>query len=482
MSVTLSPAQSISSQRNSPEPSLAEIDRSCRVPVLFLFGSALLWLFLGSVLALIASLKFHAPGLLADHPLFTYGRVHAAQTNSLLYGFGVPAALGFTLWLLCRLGRTPLAEPRIATLAAAFWNFGICLGVLGILAGDSTGFESFEMPRYTSALLFISYLLIGLCAVVTFHRRTERQLYASQWFVLAALFWFAWIFSTASMLLLFTPVRGVLQALINWWYANNLNTVFLGFVGLASIFYFIPKVLGRALHSNYLALLAFWTLALFGSWGGIPLGAPLPAWIGSLSVVGTVLTAVPVLAIAINIFLTARNDAKLLDSDPVLRFTYVGLVFWIIASAQKIIGALPSVSPLTEFTFFATAQKQLAFYGFFAMTMFGAIYYIAPRLLGAEWPCSKSIRAHFWCTFLGIMISYLALVVGGIAQGLLLNDPKNSFLLVMKTTLMPLRLSTLGDLLIVLGQIPLLLNFAGLLCASCCSKKSAESKTAEVRA
>jgi cytochrome c oxidase cbb3-type subunit 1 len=481
MSVTFSPTQSISSEPNSPEATQANAEASCRLPVLFLFGSGILWLFVGSLMGLIASLKFHAPGLLADNAFFTYGRVQAAQTSSLLYGFGVQAALGVSLWLLCRLGRAPLAEPRVAALAAVFWNFGVALGVLGILGGDSSGFESFEMPHYAAPILFFAYLIIGLCAIVTFHNRRERQLYPSQWFILAALFWFAWIYSTASMLLLFTPVRGVLQSSINWWFAHNLSSIFFTFAGLASIFYFIPKLLGRQLHSYYLALFAFWTLALFGSWGGIPGGAPLPAWIVSLSVVGTVLTTVPVLAIATNFYLTARNDLKALDANPILRFTYIGLFFWLIVSAQKIIGALPTVSTLTDFTFFTAAQKQLGFYGFFVMTMLGAIYYIAPRLAQRDWFCTKPIRANFWLTFIGVMISYLSLLVGGIAQGLLLSNPSNSILVVMKTTLMPLRISTLGDLIIVLGQIPLLINFAVLLVRCCCCKnKTCDKQTSEV--
>ena len=482
MTETLSPAQSISREKNSPEISQAGIDDSCRLPVLFLLGSALVWLFLGSILALIASLKFHAPNLLADCPILTYGRVFAAQKNILFYGFGVQVALGFALWLLCQLGRASLAEPRFVTLGAAFWNFGVTLGALGILGGDSTGYDSFELPRYATPVLFIAYLPIAICAVITFHRRSARTLYPSQWFVLAALFWFAWIFSTASALLLCMPVRGALQAVVSWWFANNLNTVVFGGVGLASIFYFLPKLLGRELHSHYLALLAFWTLLLFGSWGGISLGAPLPAWIGSMSVVGTVLTAVPLLAIATNIFLTVRSDAKKLDADIVLRFTYVGLIFWLIASAQKIIGALPSVSALTDLTWFTAAQKQLHIYGFFAMTMFGAIYYIVPRLLQVEWPCTRLMRAHFWCSFLGISISYLALTIGGIGQGIWLSDAQISFVNVMKATLPAVRGSTLGDLLIVLGNLAFLLNFA-LLCSRCCGccvknlKKAAEVRS-----
>ncbi len=95
--------------------------------------------------------------------------------------------------------------------------------------------------------------------------------------MIGALFWFAWIFSAAALLLLHSPVRGVLQASVDWWYQHNFSTVFLGFAGMASIFYFVPKLAGRPLHSRYQAAFAFWMLALAGSWGGIPEGSPLPS-------------------------------------------------------------------------------------------------------------------------------------------------------------------------------------------------------------
>ena len=76
---------------------------------------------------------------------------------------------------------------------------GVLLGVIGILAGNGTGFENLEMPRYSAVPLFIGYLLIGLWTVLTFHQRRERSLQPAQWFLLAALFWFPWIFSTARL-------------------------------------------------------------------------------------------------------------------------------------------------------------------------------------------------------------------------------------------------------------------------------------------
>jgi cytochrome c oxidase cbb3-type subunit 1 len=312
--------------------------------------------------------------------------------------------------------------------------------------------------------------MIGVCGLLTFHQRQEGRLYPSQWFVLGSIFWFPWIFSTAALLLLERPARGVLQPLIAWWYARNLSTVFLGFAGLAPVFYFIPKLLGRPLHSYYLAALAFWTLALFGSWGGIPEGAPLPSWIVSLGVVGTVMTAVPLLAVAANFCQTVRHDLNALDANPTLRFTYVGLMFWFIAGAQQIAGALPNVSAITGFTWFGAAQKEMFHCGFFALSIFGAFYYIVPRLLELEesaW-CPRLVKAHFYLTFLGVLISCLSLLVCGVGQGILLADPRHTFPEVMKNTMFPLRVSTLGDLCVVVGTILFLLNFARLLARACC--------------
>jgi cytochrome c oxidase cbb3-type subunit 1 len=449
---------------------------SCPIGMLTLFAGAVVWLLIASSLELVNSLKFHAPGFLAGHAWTSYGRVHAAQNAALLYGFGVPAALGLGLWLLCRLGRATLAGPAVVFIGAIFWHTAVALGASAILCGGSTGFDCLEMPAWCAPILLVAYLMIGVCALLTFHQREPGRLYPSQWFVVGSFFWFPWIFSTAVLTLLCVPSRGVLQATTAWWYAHNLDTVFLGFAGLASAFYFIPKLLHRPLHSHYQAALAFWTLALFGSWGGMPDGAPLPSWILSLAVVGTVLTAVSILTVATNFYQTACRDLKTLDADPTLRFTYVGLIFWIIAGAQQILGALPSVSAITDFTWFGAAQKELFHYGFFAMTFFGALYYIVPRLLGLESSAWRPglIKLHFFFTFFGVLWSYISLLVAGIGQGILLANVGNSFVDVMRRTMMPSRMETLGGLFVVMGIIVFLLNFAGVLyqsCRQCCAAR-----------
>lgn len=486
MSAIPSPSQSVATSNGNAAPPVppAEIDASCRAPLLLLFVSAAVWLLVGSILAMIATLKFHAPNLLADHACLTYGRVHPAHLNAFIYGFAIQAGLGVLLWVTCHLGRTRLALSPVVVTGTLFWNLGVLLGVWGILYGESTGYEWLEMPRYASVLLFIAYLAIGLGGMVTFQLRRERQLYTSQWFLLAALFWFPWIYSTANLLLVAMPVRGALQAVIDWWYSRNLMNVWLGFVGLAAIFYFIPKITKRPLYSHYIGIFIFWTLIIFGSWGGIPTGSPLPAWMPALSTMAGVLTIIPILAVAINVRRTMAGQWAALQLSTPLRFIKFGAFAYVIAGLAGAVASIDRVSEVVNFTWFTTAQTQLFLYGFFAMTMFGAIYYIVPRLTGTEYCKPSFVTFHFHLARLGILVYALALGIGGVREGIVLNLKDVPFLDAVGSILPFLRISTTGDLLIAVGNLIFLLNLLVLLIragrTSATAAIALNTKTAEV--
>ncbi len=59
------------------------------------------------------------------------------------------------------------------------------------------------------------------------------------------------------------------------------------------------------------------------------------------------------------------------------------------------------------------------------MSMFGAIYYIVPRLAGCEWLSARLIRQHFWFSVYGIAALVVCMLVGGLAQGASVNSPEN---------------------------------------------------------
>jgi cytochrome c oxidase cbb3-type subunit 1 len=447
----------------SDSVSTNEIDASCRVPLFTMFVSAALWIVTASIFGLIASIKFHAPDFLSNCAWLTYGRVHAVSTNALLYGFAIQAGLGVALWIIAQSGQTKVAQPWLIALGAKLWNLGVLVGVVGIFMGDSSGFENFEMPRYAAIILFLAYLLIGCLTVFTLHNRKERALQTSQYFLLAALFWFPWIYSTASRLLLsHSPVRGVTQPIIAWWYSANLNFVWFGLVGLAVAFYFIQRLMNRELHSRYLALFTFWTIILFASWSGIPNSAPVPAWIPALSTVATVLTLVTVLSVMLNICKTCGHGCSQTENPPPGKFIAFGTMAFVVAWLMNIAGAIPQISSITNLTWHSVAQWQVNVFGFFAMTMFGAIYYITPRIMGLEWPCNKSPLRHFWLAAIGIILLAAPLAIGGIVEGFKWRNPQIPSVDVAITTLHFLRVSTIGELSILLGNLMLLGNLLGL--------------------
>ncbi len=441
------------SSPTSPE----RIDSSCRLPLFTLFGGAAVWLALSSVFGVIASLTFHKPALFADCAMFSYGRAFPAWSNLLVYGFCIPAGLGVGLWLLARLGRVELAKPWLIVVGAKLWHIGVLAGLIGILAGQSTGFEWLEMPRAAAVILFLAFLLITVWGYVTYTRRTEASLYPSQWFVLAALLWFPWIFSTATLLLQIFPVRGVVQASVAWWFTGNLLNVWLTLAGLASTFYILPKLTDRPLQSHYLALFAFWTLILFGTWTGIPAHAALPAWMPTLSGAASVMLLIPVLAVAASVILTGRGAKTPCGGGP-LCYTKFGAASLVLATVLLAVSACPQVSRVTDYTWFGHGQTTLRIYGFFAMTMFGAIYHIVPHLVGPDRICPRWMRINFWLVMPGTLLLALPLVFGGIAQGLKLIDATIPFVDVAKSTLMAFRISTLGETMIALGNLIFLFN------------------------
>jgi cytochrome c oxidase cbb3-type subunit 1 len=432
----------------------AEVGNSGRAPLLLLFVSAAIWLCVSSLLALIAGLTFHAPDLFAHCPWLSYGRARAAATDIFMYGFAIQAGLGVMLWLFSRIGRTPLAHGLIALTGGEIWNLGVTLGLVGILIGDQTGFELMQIPHYAAAILFIAYLLIGISAAVTLRQRVAGTFGIPHWFLLTALFWFPWIFSTAYLLLVTHPVRGVTQSVIAWWFANNAGFLWLSLVGLGTAFFLVPRLSNRPVYSTYLAAIAFWVLVLFGSWGGIPNYAPVPAWIPSLSTLGTILTAIALIALGLNFRRTCAREG----GNPYKGFIAVGLGSFFIAAILRIVFSLEQVSSFTEFTWLVPAAFTLHSYGFFAMLMFAALYFALPQFMGADFWCRRMMRLQFVLSILGLLLTVLPLAAGGILQGISLQNPSIPFLDVAQKMLMFLRVSTLGDLLILAANCAFAVN------------------------
>lgn len=467
-------------------PSAAEIDVSCRWPLLLLFTSGVLWLILGTVLALVAAIKLHKGDFLADSAWLTLGRIRPASSNAFLYGFASQTGIGLALWLMCRLGQVKLAFQWPVIVAWKLWNIAVTAGVLAIIAGATTGFEWLEMPRGIAGMLFVAYAVFGIALVATFASRRETELYPSQWYLLAAAFWLPWVYSAANYLLLVDPVRGTMQAVINGWYTGNFMTLWLTPIGLAGIFYFLPRLSGQPLHSRELAAYGFWVLLFCGSFGGLTslIGGPVPKWMPAVSTASNVCLLVAVASNVWNWHLTCSaacntSSRDAWKKDAVLRFVLFGALAYIVNGVATALMSLPGVASITNFTYAVVARNNLALHGFVGMVLFGALYYIVPRLVQGNWPSESAIRFHFGTAVAGVALLSLGLGAGGLFQGLKLAHPDIPFMDLVRGTVPFVGLSTLGVLLLLIGQLAYLSNFLKLIrafvepilrsvCAECC--------------
>lgn len=455
---------------------LSAIDASTRAPTLYFLGSSVLWLIFGTVFALIASFKMHTPEFLGDIEWLTFGRARIAHHNAVIYGWSVNVSFAVAIWLMARLARAEVRHTGLLTLAAIFWNVGLTVGLVGILAGHSTSIEWLEIPAYATPILFFAYALIGAWALITFRFGRAKHIYVSQWYLLAALFWFPWIYSVAQIMLIFEPTRGTVQSLVNWWFAHNVLGLWFTPIGLAAIYYFLPKVLGKPIHSYYLSILGFWSLALFYNWAGVHhlIGGPVPVWVQTAGIAASFMMVVPVLVTAINHHLTMLGSFSALKFSPTLRFIVFGAVNYTLTSLIGSLMSMRSFAEVAHFTQHTVAHSHHGLYAFFTMVMFGSIYYILPRVTLKEWPSAKLIGLHFWTTAVGGMIMILALTIGGLEQGINMNvlptgadgapaEPM-AFLQVMVETLKWLEWRSYSGVLITIGHIAFAINFTWMLC------------------
>jgi len=103
-----------------------------------------------------------------------------------------------------------------------------------------------------------------------------------------------------------------------------------------------------------------------------------------------------------------------------------GSMAYTLVSLQGSFMALRIYNEPFHFTHHTIGHAHLGLYAFFTMIMFGAMYYIVPRLTGREWASSRLIKIHFWSVALGVLLMFAVLSLGGMIQGFEMNQASAS--------------------------------------------------------
>jgi len=433
-------------------------DRSSAAVARAFFISAVSWLIVGSFAGLIASVKLHSPDWLASYEWLTFGRIRVIHLSAVAYGWSALAGGGLGIWLLPRLLGTTLQGGRYAMMGLVVWNVALAIGLIGVAAGVTTGLEWLEFPWPVAFTLVVAAALITVPLMLTLKRRTVEHLYVSVWYLGLALFAFPVLYIVANLP---NTHFGVQQAAMNWWYGHNVLGYFLTPLALASIYYFLPKVIGRPVYSYDLSLLAFWTLTFFYGQVGMHhlIGGPVPGWMVTLSISQGVMMSVPVAVFAVNQFGTMKGYWSTARHSPTLLFTVAGGLGYILSSFEGSAEGLRSINTVTHFTHFTVAHAHLGNYAFVTMVFFGGMYYAMPRIVGREWPYPSLITAHFWLVVAGVTLYVTALSIGGWLQGKAMLDAQRPFIDSVTVTLPWLKARTLAAVLMTSGHLLFAWNF-----------------------
>lgn len=429
-----------------------QCDDSIRKASLIAIYLGLGWLLFGTLTGLLTSLKFNFPDFLSSSVWLSYGRTRPIHLNAMVYGWACNIMFAIALWLMARLVRSPSPWQSLAKAGVIIWNIGVLIGIIGIYAGQSDGMEWLEMDRYyADPLLILGAGLIGAVVFKNLSERKVKHLYVSVWYVAAAFIWFPVIFILGNL----PQFKGVENAAVNWFYAHNALGLWLTAINLGLIYYLIPKILGRPIYSYWLSLVGFWSLAFFYSLNGMHhlIGGPLPTWMITTSIVASIMMVVPVFAVAVNHHMTMVGRFTALRYSPTLTFIVLGAMAYTGVSLQGVMQSLVEVNRVTHFTHWTVGHAHMGVYGFVSFTLFGALYYLMPRLLGQDWLSSSMIRWHFWLVMIGIFLYVFGLAVGGVLQGLALNNSSLPFEESVRVTKPWLWVRTIASLFLSAGHI-----------------------------
>lgn len=389
--------------------------RLTRLVYAYLATSAV-WLLVGTLVGSYLSLKFIWPDL-GVAPALSFGRLRPVHVNIVFWGFASPGMLGLTLWVVPRTCRTALASHRMAWIALALINASVIAGALQLLLGVTNGsgeFREFLWP--VMALFATALVLLALTLYRTIARRATREIYISNWYILAALLWTIVLATIA-----YVPwiQSGLADTVVQGYYMHQGVGMWFTPMSLGLAYYFIPKLLNKPIYSYSLGVLAFWTQLLFYTMigGHHFVFSPVPWLLQTVAIIFSVGMLVPVVAGTGNFLLTIRGSTRPIGRSYSLPFIFVGVLLYFAGSMQGTFEALRSLNEMWHFTDFTVGHAHFTMYGFVAFVIWGGVYALVPRLTGRE-PSHGAIGLHFWLSIIGLAVYVGALSIGGTLRGL----------------------------------------------------------------
>lgn len=379
-------------------------------------GASTFWLLFGTLVGEFLGLKFIWPTL--DHVSWlSFGRLRPVHTNTVFWGFASLMMIGLAYFVVARTSNTRIHSYKMGW--TAFWliNATVVFGNLTLMGGiNNGGGEYREYIWPVMALFIIGALLTFINFYKTIANRKIKEIYVSNWYILASLIWTG-VLAIVGYLPFYQEGLGE-TAIQGYYMHQGVGMWFMTFT-LGLIYYYLPSTLNKPIYSYSLGVLALWTQALFYTMIGTHhfIFSPLPWWLQTVAIVFSIGMVIPVTAGTANFLLTMRGKWDHISKSYVLPFFLVGVVMYWVGSMQGSVQATRFTNYVWHFTDFNVAHSHLTMYGIIAFILWACVYTIIPKLTGRD-PKTFLVGGHFWLALIGLLAYSFPTMIGGTFKGL----------------------------------------------------------------
>ena len=378
--------------------------------------AALAALLISVVFGITVAIQFLWPDLHAGSLVGGWGRLRYAHTQGIMLGWLGNAFLAFLYYAVPALTRRKVFSVNLGWCLFGLWNFvAVIPGWILVLGGVSQPLEWAEFPLVIDAFIVTALLLAAVQFLPGFFRNSLASLHVSGWYIIGGLVFTLLAYPMGNVAPIM--VAGAASAAFSGLWIHDAVGLFVTPLALAILYFVIPAVRGKPIHSHVLSMLGFWGLFLFYPLNGthhyVFSVIPMPAQ--SAAIAASTLLGVVVVIVVANLLLSLRGSG-FIPRDPALRFAALSVVFYFIVSMQGAAQAQMSLNRFVHFSDWVVGHSHLAMLGFATFAAIAGIVHAWQRMPGASIN-PRAIDWAFWLLTVGVTVMVVDLTAAGIVQG-----------------------------------------------------------------
>lgn len=410
-------------KKSLPRPN---VDPPLTKLILWYLGCAIFWLLFGTTVGEYLGIKFVAPDV--DHySWLSFGRLRPVHTNAVFWGWASLAMMGLAYYVVPRVSNVAILNIKTGYRSLILINASVIIGSICLMAGINNGGGEYREYTWPVMGLFGIGVFISLLNFIkTIAKRTTKEIYVSNWYIIASMMYLLVIAFVA-----YWPTwqTGLGETIVQGYYMHQGVGMWFMLFNLGLMYYFLPQQLNKPIYSYSLGILAFWAQILFYTLIGTHhfIFSAIPWWLQTIAIVGSMGMVIPVVAGTTNFLMTFKGSWNKLSGSYTLPFYLIGIIFYFTGSLQGTAEAFRFTNLVWHFTDFTVAHSHLTMYGIICFMLWGFIYTIVPRLTGKE-PPQITVGAHFWLALIGLLFYTFPLMYGATLRGLMWMEGTNSFI------------------------------------------------------